>query len=81
MYVPAVTCYTAAHEMLSKFSRSAMHVQVHCATAIAEVGIARSLARSSARGRLREAHLRGGDAAAACEMEAKEKKVLDWLLS
>ena len=47
MYVPAVICYTAACEMLSKYLGT-MHVQVHCATAIAEVRIvlARSLVRS-----------------------------------
>lgn len=60
MYVPAVTCYTAACEMLSKFS-----VRCTCRCIVLrqspKLG-SFSLARSLARGRLREALLREGDA-------------------
>lgn len=62
----------------------AMNVQVHCATAIAEVGIvslARTFVGSLARAweAKRTALMKRRDVAR--EMEGKEKKVLDWLLS
>lgn len=61
-----------------------MNVQVHCATAIAEVGIvslARTFVGSLARAweAKRTALMKRRDVAR--EMEGKEKKVLDWLLS
>lgn len=78
MYVPAVTCYTAAHKMLSKFS-----VRCTCRCIVPRQSpklgsLARSLARAWEAKRTALTWRRG---VAAREMEGKEKKVLDWLLS